>query len=300
MFRKLCLALMFALFALVTTTSFGQAASANTAYLRFLQSTSDNTMISVVLEGGRPLLSNFAPGSVSDYLTFDANHSTSITLAITPPGRQSFFREWAVPPLAAGYHTAAVVGSGGDNAVQVIFIDEDTLCADKLAAGSCVILVNSLNGSPSLRVLANQTPVVDNVAYRQAVAGGVPAATYEDFTAADQNNPQTPIFHLQVKYFEPNTIYIYSVRGTYPGTIPQNYTIGSVRRVAVDSMTFLRSLKANLQLSDGTTLFATENIVAILEQSGFDQLLQVTQALTHHLLRVPANQCGQAAGDRTC
>src|SRR5262249_35142193 len=71
-----------------------------------------------------------------------------------------------------------------------------------------------------------------------------------------------------------NTVYIYSLHGSYPGTISRDYTIGVVRRVAVDTMTFLRSLKANLQLTDGTTLFAAENITAILEQTGFDQLIQ--------------------------
>ncbi|MEO8397892.1 MAG: hypothetical protein ABI700_33170, partial [Chloroflexota bacterium] len=193
MFRKLCFGLMVALLLIAAPATFGQTASTNTAYLRILQLTNDNTIVSVALQDGRTILTNFAPGSVSDPLTFDPNHSTIITLAITPPGRQSFFREWAVPPLATGYHTAAVVGSGIDNTIQLIFIDEDTLCAGKLAAGSCVILVNSLKGAPALRVLANQTPVVDGVAYRQAVAGSVPAATYQDFTASDQNNPQTAI-----------------------------------------------------------------------------------------------------------
>jgi uncharacterized surface protein with fasciclin (FAS1) repeats len=265
---------MFAVFTLFATVTFGQGVSTNTAYLRILQLTNDNTMISVALQDGRTILANFAPGSVSDSLTFDANHSTILTLAITPPGRQTFFREWAVPPLSVGYHTAAIIGGGGDNSVQLVFIDEDTLCTGKLETGSCVILVNNLKGSPTLRVLANQTPVVDGAAYRQVVVGNVPAATYQDFTAADTNNPQTSIFHLQVRYFEPNMIYIYSVRGTYPGTTPQNYTVGVVRRSPVDTMTFLRGLKADLKLTDTTTLFSAENIVAILEQSGFDQLLQ--------------------------
>ena len=274
MFRKLCVGLIVALLLVAAPASFGQGVSANTAFLRVLQLTNDNTIVSVALQDGRTILSNFAPGSVSDALPFDANHSTILTLAITPVGRQTFFREWGVPPLSPGYHTAAVIGNGRDNSVQLIFIDEDTLCAGKLAAGSCVILVNDLKGSPALRVLANQTPVVDGAAYRQVVVGSVPAGTYQDFTAADQNNPQTSIFHLSVRYFEPNVIYIYSVRGTYPGSSPQNYTIGVVRRVPVDTMTFLRGLKADLELTDGKTLFAAENIVAILEQSGFDQLLQ--------------------------
>ena len=273
MFRKLCIGLIFTLLVAAPAT-FGQGVSANTAYLRILQLTNDNTVVSVALQDGRTILSNFAPGSVSDALTFDANHSSLLTLAITPVGLQTFYREWAVPPLSAGYHTAAVVGNGRDNSIQLIFIDEDTLCEGKLAAGSCVILVNDLKGAPALRVLANQTPVVDGAAYRQVVVGNVPAGTYQDFSATDQNSPQTSIFHLQVRYFEPNVIYIYSVRGTYPGSSPQNYTIGVVRRVPVDTMTFLRGLKADLELTDGKTLFAAENIVAILEQSGFDQLLQ--------------------------
>jgi uncharacterized surface protein with fasciclin (FAS1) repeats len=81
------------------------------------------------------------------------------------------------------------------------------------------------------------------------------------------------VFRLARKFFEPNVIYIYSLRGTYPASNPADYVVGSVRRVPVDTMTFLRGLTADLQLSDGTTLFATENIVAILEQVGFDSIL---------------------------
>ena len=273
MFRKLVCGLMFAVFALCAPAAFGQAPSDNSAYLRILQLTNDNTVISLALQDGRTVLKNFAPGSVSDYLTFDANHSTFFTVAISPSGRQTFFREWTVPPLTAGYHTAALVGNGRDNTVQLIFIDEDTSCAGKLATSSCVIFVNNVKGAPPLRLVANSSPVVDGVNYRQAAIGSVAAGTYQDFTAADVNNPQSILFHLQIRFFEPNVIYLYSLRGNYPGTVGTDYTLGVVRRVPVDTMSFLRGLTGNLQLTDSKTLFATENIVAILQQSGLDQLL---------------------------
>nr|AUN37613.1 hypothetical protein [uncultured bacterium] len=273
MFRKLVWGLMLAVFALCAPATFGQASSNNTAYLRVLQLINDNTVMSLALQDGRTVLRNFAPGSVSDYLTFDANHSTLFTLAITPSGRQTVFREWAVPPLAPGYHTAAVVGSGRDNTIQLIFIDEDTSCAGKLATSSCIILINNVKVAPPLNLIANSTPVVEGVGYRQAAVGSVPAGTYQDFSAVDGNNPQTDLFHLQIRFFEPNVVYLYSLRGNYPGTISTDYSLGVVRRVTVDTMSFLRGLTANLQLTDTKTLFATENIVAILQQSGLDQLL---------------------------
>src|SRR5690606_36414398 len=68
-------------------------------------------------------------------------------------------------------------------------------------------------------------------------------------------------------------IYLYSLVGSYPGSQFTDYNMGTLRRVPVDAMTFLRGLTADLQLTDGDTLFAMENIVSILEISGFDTLL---------------------------
>jgi Fasciclin domain len=273
MFRKMSLVWVFAAFALLTTTVFGQAAAGNTAYLRFIQLANDGAAVSVTLQDGRTVLTSFAPDSFTDYLSYEVNRSTLITFTVTPTGGSSFQKEWAVPPLTPGHHSAALVGSSRDNTLQLIFIDEDTLCAGKLAAGSCVILVNSIRNSPPLRVQANSISVLDTAGYRQAVIGGVAAGTYLEFTAADQNDPQSVIFHSHLHFFEPNVIYIYGLIGSYPGRTSADYTLRTIRRVPVDSMTFLRGLTAKLQLTDTQTLFATENIVAILEQSGFDQLL---------------------------
>ncbi len=273
MFRKMGLVLVFAALALLTTRVFGQAASGSTAYLRIIQLANDGTTVSVTLQDGRTVLTNFAPGSFTDYLPFEVNRSTLITFTVTPTGGSSFQKEWAVPPLTPGHHSAALVGSSRDNTLQLLFIDEDTLCAGILASGSCVILVNSIRNSPPLRVLANSISVIDNAGYRQAVVGGVAAGTYLDFTATDRNDPQSVIFHTHLRFFEPNVIYIYGLTGSYPGRTSADYTVHTIRRVPVDSMTFLRGLTAKLQLTDTKTLFATENIVALLEQSGFDQLL---------------------------
>jgi uncharacterized surface protein with fasciclin (FAS1) repeats len=218
-------------------------------------------------------LANFAPGSVSDYMPFDAARSTLVSVSITPAGGLTFTREWAVPPLTPGFHTAAVVGSGRDNTLELIFINEDAVCAGKLDAGSCIILVNNIKGSPALTLIANSTPVVDGAHYRQVVVGQVSTGTYLSLRAVDQADPLSVVFRLPRRFFEPNVIYIYSLRGSYPGAAPTDYVVGTVRRSPVDTMAFLRGLTANPQLSDGTTLFATENIVAILEQAGLDQLL---------------------------
>ncbi len=274
MFRKLVWGLLFAAFALLTT---GTAAQDDTAYLRVLQLANDGSTAGIALANGSTILTNIAPGSVSDYFTLAAEHSTFITLTISPTRGPAFRKEWAVPPLAAGYHTAALVGSSADNTLQLVFIDEDTLCAGKLAGGSCVIVINNIRNSPDLRLTANSIPVVDGVGYRQAVVGSVPAGTYLQLAAADTNNTQTVLFQQQFQVFEPNVIYLYNLRGNYVGRPSADYTAGTIRRVPVDTMTFLRGLTGKLQLTDTKTLFATENIVAILQQSGFDHLLQNAQ-----------------------
>lgn|GEM_PF-6137871 len=275
MFRKLVWVAMVVAFALLNTVAFAQE---NTeALLRVLQAVNDNTSITLTLQDGRTILSNLLPGSVSDYFSYDSDRSTLITLRITPPNSGTFTREWTVPPLTAGHHTIAVVGNGRDNTVDLVFIDEDMLCAGRTQEGACIIFVNSLKNSPPLRVNANSTAVVEDARYRQVVVGSAEAASYFNFTAADQNNPLASIFRLQLQFFEPNVVYIYSLRGTYPAARAADYVIGTMRRATVDTMTFLRGLTADLQLSDGNVLFAAENIVAILDQAGYAPLIANAQ-----------------------
>ena len=277
MLRKFAACLLFVAFALVTSTALGQETSDEEAFLRVLQVANDSTAVSLMLQDGSTVLTNFQPGSVSDYFTYDVDRSTQVTLTVSTPGGFSFAEEWVVPPLAPGYHTLAVVGSGLTNTLELVYLDEDRLCEGRLELGSCVILVNNINNAPPLTLNANSTPVVEDARPRQAVVGDVAAASYFNFSAVESANPQSVIFRLQLQYFEPNVIYIYSLRGNYPARRPSDYVIGTVRRVPVDSMTFLRGLTANLQLSDGNTLFATENIVAVLDQSGYAPLVANSQ-----------------------
>lgn len=273
MFRKMGWLILLAALAVLTTSVYGQAASNDTAYLRIIQLANDGTTVTIPAQAGRTALTNLSSRSASDYIPYLANHSALITLTIIPASGSPYRQEWAIPPLTPGYHTAALVGGSRDNSLQLIFIDEDTLCAGKLASGSCVILVNNIRSSPPLRALANSLTVINNAGYRQAVVGSVAAGTYLDFTIVEQDNPQSVIFHDHLRFFEPNVIYIFSLIGSYPARTASDYVVDAIRRVPVDTMTFLRGLTAKLQLTDTKTLFATENIVAILEQSGFDQLL---------------------------
>jgi hypothetical protein len=275
MFRKLVWSLLFAAFAVTTSAVYGQETAE--ASVRVLQTVNDNTAISVTLQDGRTVLSNLLPGSVSAYFPYEADRSTRMTLRITPPNSGTFTREWTVPPLAAGHHTIAIVGNGLDNTVDLIFVDEVSLCAGRTEDGACVIFVNNLRNSPPLRVNANSTAVVENAGYRQAVVGEVDAASYFNVTAADQNNALASIFRLQLQYFEPNVVYVYTLRGSYPAARPADYIIGTMRRVTVDTMTFLRGLTADLQLSDSRVLFAAENITAILDQAGYAPLIANSQ-----------------------
>ncbi len=263
--------ILIAAFILLATASVSAAGSS--AFLRILQLANDGTAVSVTLADGRTILTNLSPGSASDYIAFDADTSTFIRTTILPTRGPTFIREWSVPPLTPGHHTAVLVGAASDNSLEMTFIDEDNLCVDKLDKASCVILVNSIRNSPTLTVTSNSTPIVENAGYRQVAVGSAEARSYATLSAVDQNNPQNVIFRQQFGFFEPNVIYLYSLMGSYPGTSASSYQIGTIRRVPVDSMTFLRGLTADLQLSDGTTLYATENIVSILEQSGLDQLL---------------------------
>jgi uncharacterized surface protein with fasciclin (FAS1) repeats len=165
------------------------------------------------------------------------------------------------------------VGSSAAQTLELLYVDEDNLCEGRLATGTCVIFVNNIEGSPPLYFTADDEPLIGDAQYRQAVVGSIAARSYLDFVGVDLTIPEVPVFRLQRGFFEPNVISFYSLIGSYPGTMFSDYNIGITRRAAVDTMTFLRGLIADLQLTDGQTLFAAENIVAILDESGFDDLL---------------------------
>jgi hypothetical protein len=250
-------------------------------HLRVIQLAYDVQAASVTLQNGRTALTNLTPGTVSDYISYFVNRSTFITVGITPISGVSLTREWPVPPLAPGYYTAALVGSSLDNTLEMIFIDENHVCEGQLPSGSCVILVNNIKGSPALTFTTNNIPFIVSANYRQAVVTQVAADSYQNFKAVDLNHPDVSVFELQPGFFEPNVIYLYGLTGTYPGRMFFDYTLSTTRRVPVDIMTFLRGLTTNLQLTKDNTLFSTENIVAILEESGLDKLVSnQEQALT--------------------
>ncbi len=271
MFKKLVWGVLLASFALLAPTAEGQ--SQNTAYLRVLNLASGGASVSVVLEDGRTIITNLAPGSSSDYAPYVTDRSTLIRLQFTAQTGPTFNREWSIPPLTPGHYTAALVGSSTDITLQVTVIDEDALCADRLASGSCIILVDNIRGSPPLTLLADNSLVVDNAQYRHVVVDSVPARSYLELKAVDPSNAQTVLFRLQRGFFEPNVIALYSLTGDYSSGAFSNLRVGTLRRVPVDTMTFLRGLTADLNLSDGTTLYAAENAVAILDASGYANIL---------------------------
>ncbi len=270
MFRKIAFSLILVVLALAVAPVFGQDNA--TASLRLLNLDTSSTVVSARLEDGRGIATNLASGSASDYVPLTANRSTFLSVTFAPRGGTSFNREWAVPLLAPGHYTAAVVGRSTDITLQLIFISEDTLCADKLD-GSCIILINNVAGMPPVTLSAGSTRMIDNATYRHAVVNAVPARSYLGISAVNATNSNTTLFQLQRGFFAPNVISFYTLTGSYSAGTLSNFGVGTLQRVPVDTMTFLRGLTADLNLTGGSTLIAAENIVAVLDSVGFDQLL---------------------------
>lgn len=267
------IAVLLAVCALLATGVIAGDLPTGQAYLRVLLLDYDVEAVSLLLQDGRTVLTNLTPGAVSDYMPYAVNRSTFITLSIKPVNALSMIREWPVPPLAPGHYTLTLIGSHSEGTLELVLVSEDSLCAGRTATGSCVILINNIEESPPLTMLVDNLQVVEDARYRQIVVGAAAADSYRDFRIVDRDNPQNVLFDLERGFFEPNVIYLYSLVGTYPGRQLTDFNIGTIRRATVDTMTFLRGLTANLQLTDGDTLFATENIVAILQEAGYDTLL---------------------------
>src|SRR5690606_3980039 len=143
--------------------------------------------------------------------------------------------------------------------------------------GACVIMINNVSGAPTLSFFAGATPMITNTRERHADVNGVPARSYLGIRAVAPDDPDRTLFTLARGYFPPGAVLIYTLTGNYSGGSFNNLSVGTFRRVATDSMTFLRALTAELALTGGDRLIAAENIVAILETTGFDVLLQNTQ-----------------------
>ncbi len=275
MFRKIVFSLIFAACALLVGPAAAQ--DGDSAVLRILNLDNSSTVVAATFEDGQRLVTTLNSGSSSEYVTLDAERSTYLTVTFAPRGGTRFNREWSVPPLAPGHYTAAIVGRSTDITLQLIFIDEDSVCEGKLEAGSCIILINNVSGLPPVTVSAGSTLMVENAAYRHAVVNGVAARSYLNISAVNANLPDTILFQLQRGFFAPNVISLYTLTGNYANGSFSNASVGTLRRVPVDSMTFLRGLTGDLNLTGGSNLIAAENVVALLETAGYASLLGNTE-----------------------
>jgi hypothetical protein len=276
MFKRLIRVVVIVMCALPFSTVIGADFSDDHSHIRFVQLASDIQSVSILLEDGRTVISGMTPGTSTDYLLYVINRSTLITFTMVSPEGVLSTREWSVPPLSGGYYSAVLIGSSRDNTVEMTIIDEDAVCEGKSEVGACIIMVNNLRSSIPLTFAADNSVFIERVGYRHTVVNTVPATSYGRLVGLDSNNVM--IFDLQQPgIYAPNIIHFYGLVGTYPGQMFTDYGIVSTRRVATDIMTFLRGLTADLELTDGETFFSLENIVAILNEAGFGELLSNQQ-----------------------
>ncbi|MBL8132880.1 MAG: fasciclin domain-containing protein [Anaerolineae bacterium] len=271
MLRRLTMAILLLILSLGASAATAQDGG-DSAFLRVVQLVNDGAAVSMTMTDGRPVLVNFTPGSISDYFPYVAYRSAAATFIVAPSGGAAYTRTWTLPPLAPGYHTAALVGGGGDNTLDLIVLDEDRLCADSGADDSCVILINNVRNSPPLTLNLDGRGVIGGVSYRQAAAASAPAGGYRQLTVVDPAAPQTPFLRIEQGYFAPNLISLIAMSGGYSGGQPVNMRVGLPRRVPTDIITFLRGLTADVQVTDGETLYAAENILALIEMARFETL----------------------------
>ncbi|MBK8027378.1 MAG: fasciclin domain-containing protein [Chloroflexi bacterium] len=264
---------------MLIVTALGMGASGAAAqdaaegtFLRVLQLSNDATAVSMTLQDGRPVLVNFTPNSVSEYFPYLSNRSSALTFVVAPPNAAAYTRNWTLPPLAPGYYTAALIGTGGDNTLDLILLDENRLCMEAAEDESCLIVVNNLKNSPALTVNIDGIGLIANILYRQAAVANAEAGGYRQLTVVDPPTPQNPVLRLEQGFLEPNVITLLTLSGVYSGGQVTNLQVGEIHRVPVDILTFLRGLTADMQVTDGETLYATENIVALLDLARFDVL----------------------------
>ncbi len=265
-------------------------------YLRVAHFAADAPNVDVWLDG-EMALEDVAPASISDFM--EVEYGTH-TLAIAPTGEEETIFEAEIEIEEEHYYSVAIVGQMADDSLSPLIIDETAAMEGvDMSQGVFRIIVNNIAGSPPVSFYEADMFVERNIEYGEASAEFFPAFVWDTGMAIVGEDLEDVFFDFDSEadqsagFWEPYTVYLYGMMGTYPGEMFVDYGIegGAHYVTAPDVPTFLEAFNAFDLTGDFRTYFHFETAVAALRAAGLDETLAEGGPYT---LFIPVDQAFEA------
>lgn len=276
MLRFLLLALLLCGMALPARPA---AASDDHAQIHVLHLVADGPAVDVLIDD-EVQLEELSPGTFSDILEVKPGDHT---LVLTPHGEE----DAAIGPLdvtlEAGHrYTVAAMGQAADDDLSALVIDETAeMEGVDMAANTFRIIINNIAGSPPISFYEAGEFLEKNIAYGSYSAQAFTPFSWDTGMAVAGEDLEDVVFPFDTEadnfggFWEPYTVYVYGLMGTYPGTPDEDYTFAmpSVSVVAPDAASFLAAFTPYDLTIDYKTYLRFDSLLTAWQSAGFTATL---------------------------
>jgi hypothetical protein len=254
---------------------------------------------------GEVVLEDFAPGSLSDYL--EVEHGT-ISVVIAPTGdgvEGAVIGPVDVELEAERNYSLSAIGQVADDSFEPLVIDETTAMQNcDMSRSVFRIIINNVAGLPSISFYENDEWVEKNIEYGSYSAACIPAFFWDTGKAVEGEDLDKIVFEFDSEedgngaFWEPYTVYMWGLMGTYPGTPDEDYMFGggNWHTVAPDLSTFLSAFSGLNLTNDSQLFFQFDTAVQALQATGLDETLAEDGPYT---VFIPTDQAFAALADGT-
>lgn|GEM_PF-1212107 len=254
------------------------AQDAETGWLRFAQFAEGAPNLEVLLDG-QVVWSNWEWGWVSDFTEIEAG---THQLSVAPSGEDATLAP--IDPVdvdvEAGHHMTVVIMGQPDEQLVLHVIDDTGSCPqERLAEGTCLILIHNIVGAPALTGIEDGEVLFENVAYGEPTITVAHSGNVDTSMIVAADDPDTHLFEIDMEadgigdVWEPNVIKLLGFMGHYPGQAFEDYGVMAADYSPVNAVDFMAGLSGlELQLEPGG--FSFETFLSALEAAGLTEMLR--------------------------
>lgn len=278
-FRLIVLVFMMAF--LMSSLPVGAQDAESPTLIRFAHFALDAPNVDVFVDG-EAVVEDAGPAAISDFMGIEPG-THSIAIAPTGEGEDAAVIGPEDVEVEEGHrYSVAVVGHAADSSLMPLVIDETAEIGDTdLSQGVFRILVNNIAGSPPISFYEQDMWVEQNIEPGTYSAELFPAFFWDTGKAVVGDDLDNIVFDFDPDvdgmggFWEPYTVYLYGLMGTYPGAMFEDYTIdgGGHYVTAPDLSSFLAAFDGRGLTSDSETFYEFNTLVDALEATELDSTL---------------------------